>query len=209
MFREALRYPRSGESPLKTILIGGVLSALSWLVVPAVLLFGYYTRVLRSVMSGDDSVVPAFDEWWDMLLDGLGFAGIVILYGLLPAALVAIGTQVTPVVAGVGGLLGLAVYYLLPAGLANYARENRFFAAFSPGPVGDIAFDSQYAVGWLLALAVLVVGGAIAAALSAILVGVFVGFYVAVTTFYIYGRSAAEAHGPGHQTAVTGRTPTA
>lgn len=63
-------------------------------------------------------------------------------------------------------------------------------------PIGDIAFDSQYAVGWLMALAVLIVGGAIAAALSAILVGVFVGFYVVMTVFYIYGRSAAEAHGP-------------
>lgn len=209
MFRNALQYPRSGESPLKTILIGGVLSALSWLVVPAFLLFGYYTRVLRSVMSGDDGVVPAFDEWWDMFLDGLGFAGVVILYGLIPGALVAVGTQVTPAVAGLGGLLALAVYYLLPAGLANYAREDRFLAAFSPGPIGDIAFDSQYAVGWLLALAVLLVGGAIAAALSAILVGVFVGFYVAVTAFYIYGRSAAEAYGPGSQTTVAGGTHTA
>lgn len=209
MLRDALRYPRSGESPLKTILIGGVLSALSWLVLPTVLLFGYYTRVLRSVMSGDDSVVPAFDDWWDMFIDGLGFAGVVIVYGFIPTALVAIGTQVTPAVAGLGGLLGLAVYYLLPAGLANYAREDRFFAAFSPGPIGDIAFDSQYAVGWLMALAVLVVGGAIAAALSAIFVGVFVVFYIAVTVFYIYGRSAAEAYGPGSRTTVKGGARTA
>lgn len=209
MFREALRYPRSGESSLKTILIGGVLSALSWLVVPAVLLFGYYTRVLRSVMRSTDDVVPLFDDWWDMFLDGLGFAGVVILYGLVPTAVVAIGTQISPAVTGLGGVLAVAVYYLVPAGLANYAREGRFLAAFSPGPIGDIAIDSQYAVGWLLALAVLLVGGAIAAALSVVLVGVFVGFYVAVTAFYIYGRSAAEAHGPGHQTRVTGRAPTA
>lgn len=209
MLREAISYPSSGDSTLRTIVIGGLLYGLSWLVVPAVLLFGFYTRVLRTVMSDEDVVVPAFDEWWDMFVDGLGFAAVAIVYGIVPAVVLAVGTQVSTAVAGLGGILGLAVYYLLPAGLANYAREGEFLAAFSPGPIADIVLDSQYAVGWLLALAVLVVGGAVAVVLTPIVVGVFLGFYVAVAAFYIYGRAVAEAHGHGSRTTVEGGTPTA
>lgn len=210
MFREALQYPRSGDGAWRRILIGGVLTALSALIVPAILLAGYYTRVLKAAMT-DAAVkdVPEFDQWWDLLTTGLGFVAVAIVYGLVPAIVVAIGTQTSAAVASLGGFLGLLVYYLLPAGLANYARKGNFTAAFDVGALSDVVLDGEYAFGWLLALVVLVVGGAIAAALSVVVVGIFVAFYVAVVAFRIYGRAFGAALGRGREAEAAGGAPTA
>lgn len=187
----------SGDDAWKRILVGGVLVLLSPLVIPALLLFGYYTRVLRSTAM-DPATVPRFSQWWDLFTDGLGFAAIAIVYGIVPGAIVAAGGYVgAPGIATLGGLLALAVYYVLPAGLANYARTDELTGAFRPGPLGDMVLDSQYAVGWLGALAVLIVGGLLASVLTVAIVGVFVAFYVNVAAFHIYGEATAAAHGRG------------
>jgi len=56
----ALRYPAGGDDPVRTVGIGGVLSLLSVLIVPLVLLAGDVVRVLGHAMAGDDRP-PAFD----------------------------------------------------------------------------------------------------------------------------------------------------
>jgi hypothetical protein len=50
----ALRYPAGGDDPVRTVGIGGVLSLLSVLIVPLVLLAGDVVRVLGHTMAGDD-----------------------------------------------------------------------------------------------------------------------------------------------------------
>lgn len=210
MFRSALQYPRSGDGALRRTVIGGVLTALSALVLPAIVLGGYYTRVLETTMNdADGRAVPAFSEWWDLLKTGVGFVAVTILYGLVPTVVVAVGTQVSPAIAVLGGVFGLAVYYVLPAALANYARTKTVRGAFDVRTVGDVVFESTYAIGWLQALVLLVVGGAIAGALATIAVGFFVAFYVAVSAFHIYGRAFRAALGPGREPSPTGGVPTA
>jgi hypothetical protein len=90
---------------------------------------GYYTRVLRSTTT-TFSEPPSFDEWGRLLVDGLAFVSIVFIYAFIPDTIVAIGgglvgvasTQAAGAVASIDGLLGLAVYYVVPAGLATLAR---------------------------------------------------------------------------------------
>jgi uncharacterized membrane protein len=53
------------------------------------------------------------------------------------------------------------------------------------------AFTREYAVGWLLAVVVGVVGGLVGTALTAVVVGIFVLFYVQVSLYYLVGRGFA------------------
>jgi hypothetical protein len=89
------------------------------------------------------------------------------------------------------GLLAVLVAYVLPAAVANFAIEGRLGAAFDVRTVFAGAFTTDYAVAWLLALVVGVVGGLVGSALTAVAVGVFVLFYVQVVLYYLVGRGFA------------------
>lgn len=91
----------------------------------------------------------------------------------------------------VAGLLTLLVAYLLPAALANFAIEGRLRAAFDLRTLFAGAFTSDYAVAWLLAVVVGLVGTLVGSALTAVVVGVFVLFYVQVVVYYLLGRGFA------------------
>lgn len=70
MFRDALRYLRNDpEESLTTVGLGAVLTAFSFLIVPQIVLLGYFVRVLRRTADGDE-IPPAFDDWWGLLVDG-------------------------------------------------------------------------------------------------------------------------------------------
>src|SRR6056297_2499376 len=83
MISDSLNYLRNDEDWVKTVLIGGVLSLLSVLVVPTILVAGYLVRVVRATMHGDERP-PAFDEWGDMAVDGLKATVIAFAYALVP-----------------------------------------------------------------------------------------------------------------------------
>lgn len=85
MLSEALEYPRARDDWFKSILIGGVLSLFSWLLVPAILVVGCIVRVLRSTMAGEETP-SVFDDWGDLLRDGLRATIIGLAYGLIPAS---------------------------------------------------------------------------------------------------------------------------
>ena len=87
--------------------------------------------------------------------------------------------------------LVLVVGYLRPAALANFAIEGRLLAAFHVRTILQGAFTREYAVGWLLAVVVGVVGGLVGTALTAVVVGIFVLFYVQVSFYYLVGRGFA------------------
>jgi hypothetical protein len=88
-------------------------------------------------------------------------------------------------------LLTLLVTYVLPAAMANFAIEGRLGAAFDLRTVLAGAFTSNYAVAWLSAVVVGIVGGLVGSALTAVVVGVFVLFYVQVVFYYLVGRGFA------------------
>lgn len=207
MLVDALEFPTRGESWLKTVLIGGVLILLGFLIVPLIFVQGYMLRVLRAA-TGDAEEPPVFDEWEELLVDGVKVIAASFVFLLVPFVIAAAAMMFGGFAAFsgsegsgiVGLLLGLLAFvgwllaaYLLPAGLTNMAREESFAAAFDTDVLRTVGSSTDYLVAVVLAFVVAIVLGSIASALSAILVGVFVLFYLQVSVFYLYGRGFSEA----------------
>ncbi|WP_255195778.1 DUF4013 domain-containing protein [Halorarius litoreus] len=210
MLEEAINYPRESDDLVRTLVIGSILTIISFLFIPIFFLLGYYQRILAASMDGEE--LPVFDEWGDMFVDGLKAFVVVFLYFLIPAIVfgISIGTAIGgasfgdinaisgALLAGalvgtlVSVVLGLAFWYAAPAGLANLARTGRIGSAFSWSEMKDVLFDSEYAVAWALALAVLIATGIVAGVFNLVpfgfLLAIPINFYGAMVAFNLYGR---------------------
>jgi hypothetical protein len=213
MFEDALRYPYDEGDGLRSLVIGGLLTLLSVLVLPAILVSGYTLRVLREVDAGDEHL-PAFDDCGAMLVDGLKAIAVALVYVLIPAVLLTVAvfslllplTQEPPTwvvaVAGIVTLLAVPVtllaVYTLPAGLVMLARTGRMGAAFDRRTLWPVLVSGSYFVGWLLTVVVSIVAGFVTGAvvattfLGAVIVA-FVGFYANLVGAYLYGRGVRES----------------
>jgi len=99
-----------------------------------------------------------------------------------------------------GGLLSvvvaaylLAFAYVRPAALAAFAASGRLRDALRPGRVAAVAGSAEYATTWVVAVATLGAGYALAAPLVPLVVGVPLVFAVRVVAHALYGRGAADA----------------
>ena len=214
MISESITYLRNSDEVVKTVLIGGLLSILSFLLVPAFVVSGYFVRVLQRTMNGDDEP-PVFADWEGLLVDGLKAFAIAVVYGLVPAIVgfVLVGGGVMAAFSGdagsvIGGtsifvgvllsmLLGLAAWYVIPAATANFAETGRLSDGFDLGALRPVLLSRTYATGWLLALGVIIFGVVVAGVLNVVpflgtLVGLFVSFYAAVAAYYIIGHTWAD-----------------
>jgi hypothetical protein len=211
MFEEAINYPREGEAGWTTIAIGGVLGLLSFLIVPTFLVLGYGARVLRAAAADPETeTAPVFDEWGDLFVDGLKLFVVGFVYLLVPLLVLGVtaGGFILAVLSGseslsiaaifgalggltIAGLLTLLVYYFLPAALTFVATSGNVGDGFDVGRIRALVTTREYAVRWLVALAVLFVVGAVASVLGATGIGgllvPFVAFYGSVAAYYLYG----------------------
>lgn len=164
MFEDALTYPTRTDDWTGKVLLGALLGVFAWLIVPLFALTGYYVRTIRATIAGDDEL-PTFDDWGDLIVEGIRAAAVVLAFLLVPFLLSAI-------VVGVGGepgpgggfvllLVTLAFYYAVPAGLASFAERGRLADGFDLDRLTSLLTSSTYAFGWLMALAVSVVIGVI------------------------------------------------
>lgn len=64
---DSFRYP---STDWKKVIILGVISILSFLIIPIFLVLGYAFRVLKASLAGLEEL-PEFDEWVNMLVDGI------------------------------------------------------------------------------------------------------------------------------------------
>ena len=80
---EIIAYPTKREDWLKTVLIGGVLTFFSVLLIPVFVVFGYVVRTVRYSLEGEPEP-PAFEEWGELLVDGVQAWVISLLYMLVP-----------------------------------------------------------------------------------------------------------------------------
>lgn len=214
MLEDGLSYPVRGDW-LGRILVGGVLGLLSPLVLPAFVLTGYYVRVLGRTARGDDEP-PAFDDPGDLLVTGLvgtvvslayavvpTVAYAVVVFGLLGAG-AGVGGRGGGLLAGIGILtmllfvpLALLIYYVVPAALANYAREDSIGAAFDVGALKPVLLSGEYLLASILPLAVVFIVGIVTTILFMTIVGgllvPFVGFYANVAVFRMFGAAFAAA----------------
>lgn len=210
----ALNYPRESEDAVKTVLIGGVLTLFSFLLIPAFFVGGYLLRVLERTMAGDDES-PVFEGWGDLGIEGLKAFLITMVYGFVPFVIggvlltgsLAIGSG-SDALGAIGALgmflamtvwfaLGLAVAYVIPAALANYAEKRTIGAGFDVSTLKPILTSKTYAIGWVTAVAVIVIGGVIASVVGVVpllgqIAGAFVGFYVAMGAYAVIGRTWAD-----------------
>ena len=218
MITASLNYLRDSDDAIKTTLIGGVLLLLSPLLIPVFLVLGYLMRVLRRTGERSDEP-PVFDEWGDLLIDGVKAFLITFVYSVLPLAILAVvgvfGVGAVLIGAGdsaLAGLLGgtlvfvlavvalavsLAGVYVTPAALANYAETDRVGSGFAFGTIWTAITTKAYAVGWLYAFAVLLAGSLAIGVLSVVpvlgtIAGVFVQFYAVVAAYYIVGHTWAD-----------------
>jgi hypothetical protein len=164
MLSDALSFPRGGDDWLPTLLLGGVLTVLGFLILPALVVQGYLVRVANHA-AGGERTPPSFTRWGELLVDGVKLFVVTLVYGLL---------VVVPFV-----LLTVAVaVFVVPAGPETAIAEGAPASATgaTPGGGGGAALA-------LFALALVVLGVA----------GVLVAYLLpaAVANFAIEGRLRA------------------
>lgn len=216
MFQEALNYPRNSDSAVKNVAIGGILLFLSFLLVPTFLVLGYVVRALRYVLDGIEEP-PEFDEWGDMLVDGLKAFAIGFVYALVPALIAAVAVLVSGATLGIGGngtgsgiavglialvaavlvfVVSLAAVYVVPAAIVAWVRTDSLGAAFSPAELRVLAFSKTYATGWAIAVGIGLLGGIVSGALGAVFIGAllapFITFYANVAGAHAIGSAVRE-----------------
>lgn len=217
----ALRYPWADGDAGVTLVVGGILTLLSPLVLPGLLVLGYALRVVEAVLA-DDEGPPVLGDWGRLLVEGLKGAVVILGYVVVPLGLglAAVAAYAAAMGVGPGGRLlrfgrafdaglglvvlvfllaglALAVAYLAPAALVHLGRTGRLGAAFALGDVRRLAGAPAYGSAWLLALAVFALAAVVLAVLNAAAIGVvvsgFVTFYAVVAMAWLYARGAADA----------------
>ncbi len=175
--RDVLAYPLRGEVPWRTFATGALLSALGVLVLPGILVAGYYGRVLAGSAAGDRRP-PEFVRWRALFVQGLKTWTVVAVYAglalalvlLLGAAAIVLGRLGTGlgsvvgllawIVAGLlvlGALFGPA-WFLLPAVLTRVARTDDIRAAFDARTIARITRRNEYLVAWFAGATLLLAG---------------------------------------------------
>jgi hypothetical protein len=205
-----LTYPTESDDWIVTILIGTVLTLVSFLLIPIFLLYGYLVRVLRAGMD-DAPEPPVFDDWGALFIEGLVATVIIFVYQLIPlivfavtvggsVAAMATGTR-TGAGLGMAGLFGgfllssvlaLVFGYVGLIGVANYAREGDFGAGFDVGVITDVATSSDYAIPWAVGVVIFLVAGVVG---GIPILGQAVLFYASIVAMKLVGRGFAAARG--------------
>ena len=207
------------------IVVGGLV--LSWLIIPAILaallLSGYSLEITRRVIRGDDEVLPAWDNWGQLIVDGLQVAVIGIVYAL---PIFVLGLCVNgPIQAGaakrspgsgysflqsVSMFVGMAVgcfdllwaivmTLVVPAAIGRFAAEGELASAFRFGEIIALVRDN---LATYVITAVMVWATGIMAAFGLVfcLIGVFfTAVYAELVTGHLYGQAYVEAKGPKPQ----------
>jgi len=181
----------------------------SWLVlIPAIvataLINGYMVEIIRNVLRGQLDELPEWENWGDLIVDGLKVIVIQIVYAL-PAIVVGMCLSIATTAAGNSGdgfvvflsvvmgclilLWAIVVSILLPAATAIFAATNDLAAAFRFGEVFALVRDnlSTYLITFIMSWVASFIGG-----LGSIVCGVgvfFTGPYGYMVTGHLYGQA--------------------
>lgn len=218
MIEDAFSYPTNRDDWVKTVLIGGVLTFLSFLVIPFFVVQGYVVRVIRSSIEGD-STPPAFGDWGALLVEGLKAWVIGFVYMLVPliVAFVTVGGGIAAMATGsesgaaaglagmfgglaLSGILVLVFGYFAVVAIVLFAREGEFGAAFDFDQLRAVAFDGDYAIAWLVSVAVFIVASVVTGIpFIGFILGPFVSFYAFVVAGRLWSGGYLDAVGGGEE----------
>ncbi|SEH54115.1 Protein of unknown function [Halopenitus malekzadehii] len=188
LLRFSLLYP--GRDGWQTVLVGGILLLFSWLIIPLFIAAGYFVRLTHAAGRGNVEP-PTFDEWWDLLVDGVK-----LVFVLLPAALVyALAVFLAAeIYEPLAFPVAIAGFYVYPSIYMNYAVTDDWKTAYNPSILIEQLTTTTYLYGFLLY--VLVING-IGVIVATLLLGVslltIVGWIIIwpMIYFYWYGIDAA------------------
>ncbi|WP_379764887.1 DUF4013 domain-containing protein [Halorubrum trueperi] len=174
----------------KTVLVGGVVLLFFWLIIPVFIAAGYFVRLTRAAGRGGVEP-PAFDDWWDLLVDGVK-----LVFVMLPAAIVfALAVYLTAEMSETLAVpVAVAAFYVYPSMYMNYAVTGDWKPAYSPATLFEQIATTTYLYGFLLY--VFVING-IGVLVGTLLLGVslltIVGWVIIwpMVYFYWYGIDAA------------------
>lgn len=246
MISDSLTYPIEGENTAEILIIGGILSLLSGLLIgaisflgaltlgigfvllpiafiPTLGIVGYYVRILKSTVEGQDEP-PAFDDLGMAFKDGLFATAIGFVYYLIPIILISITTVFGGFLGGslgsdTGGMLGgtiifvgfglatiltIALTYIYPAALTRYAVLDNVGAAFSFSELSDTILGMDYLVAWLFGFIILSVGFFIAGAISLI---PFIGWIIGPVIQFLFAMMAYRAFGLAYNAGTSSNQP--
>lgn len=157
--REVLSYPFRDPKWLEKFLIGSLLFLVSFLVLPLLLIYGYFAEMLRNAIEGKELSLPEWDEWEKKFTEGARLS-LIGLISMLPLAIFFIfvfvflfagvlGIEfidysndalwtITSMLGTIGGivLFGLGFIFTLimglitPAMICHVVAEDDFSAAF-------------------------------------------------------------------------------
>lgn len=214
---KAIRFVFEDDDWLNKLVIGTVISVLSFLILPGLILVGYGIQIARNVAMGLASPLPRWDNWGDYLRDGFWVSLASFLYGL-PAilliivggvslgigsssdmsALVATGSSIFILLLCIAVLYLIALIAVVPAIYIQYIRHNDFASLMRFSEVlqltrthlGDILLTVFVVLGMSMAIgfvAVIPLLGWIIALAS--------GAYIMMLSSHLYGQIAAKAAG--------------
>lgn len=218
---DAVTYPMESDDWIVTVLIGGFMLLLSFLLIPAFIAYGYLLRAIRSNLAGEPEP-PTFGDWGELIVDGLKVFVIGIIYMIVPLIVmfvtvggflagIATGSE-AGAAAGLGTLLlgmlatfvlALVFGYFAVVGIVNFANEDRFGAAFDVGTLTDVGINGDFAVPWLVSVGVFLGVSIIVGALNIIpglgaLVGVFLNFYALIVAANLWADGYLAATDGGN-----------
>ena len=153
IFSDSFGYP---SKSLKRVVVLGISALFSILIIPLFIMFGYALRVIRKSIEGETEP-PAFDDLGAMIVDGMKYLVVSIVYFLIPMILMGIG--ITSVITSetsydmmggsassiafltgsglflLGFLLMLVISVIETIGVANMAHTGKLGAAFRFGEI--------------------------------------------------------------------------
>jgi hypothetical protein len=219
-FGRAFMFFKEDERWMTKIGIGAVITLLSVLGIPALLLIGYQLAVTRQVMEGKDLPLPEWDDWGKLFMDGLYLVVAILVYTLPLWIIFCLsfgGFFLIPLAGGnediatlVGGgvwvvmlclvfILGLGLTLMIPGLYIQYIRTNEFGALFRFGEVFGIVRDNIADI--LLSIVATFAANFVVSSISSILIWTicvpfvlaFAGpVWVNISVGHLYGQIAAK-----------------
>ncbi|EMA07037.1 hypothetical protein C437_10396 [Haloarcula vallismortis ATCC 29715] len=209
------------------MLIGGVLLVFFFLLIPVFAFNGYLLRVIGTTVEGE-SEPPAWDDWGELIIDGIKFSIVGLVYSIVPIAVIfgvgsvllglggAAGESGGGIIAGFGLMTMLLlipvlflVYYIVPAALANMAVEGSLSAAFDFSLLKNVVLTSDYFIAVLMPIVVGIITNIVSNILAITVIGLvlvpFVTYYGQVAVFRMFGTAFASQTNKNAQQ-VTGPT---
>jgi len=211
-----------GRWVTKLLIAAGILLAgtvLSFLIVPGILavalLGGYMLEIARRVMNGTSPILPEWEKWEALIVDGLKVLVILLVF-FLPSIIIGLclgvpsgfmtdsqgnwhgfGVFLNSVSGCLSFLWSIVVALLVPAAIGKFAADGQLSSAFRFGDVIALVRKNlgTYVVVAVLSWAIVVVASMVGGLLCGI--GLFVTMPFAYMVIgHLYGQAYRQASGP-------------